>query len=144
MPLLRICILFLTLFLCMPTPPTDAADLYSQPPFTRDELNKLIDDLPRFRAWARANKQTVHPTLAPDGKPDFLYSPQAAAQAESLGWKAERFFCVMGRAAAAVAVIEQGPGITSDPPPDMPGVTPGEMRIVQDNLSTLLKAVTGR
>ena len=122
--------------------PLGAGDLYSQPPFDEAELTRLIGDLPRFRAWAKAGGQRIHPTVAPDGRADFSYSPQAAAHAESLGWNADRFFCVMGRAAAAVAVIEQGTDITTNRPPDMPEVTPEELRLVRENLSDLLRAVT--
>lgn len=131
---------FLTLAI-IAVSPLWAGDLYSQPPFDEAELTRLIADFPRFRAWAKAGGQRIHPTVAPDGRADFFYSPQAAAHAESLGWNARRFFCVMGRAAAAVAVIEQGTDITANRPPDMPEVTPGELRLVRENLSDLLRAV---
>ena len=121
-----------------------AADLYAQPPFTKAELTKFIDDLPRFRDWLRANKETAHPDLMPDDKPGFVYSAKAAAHAESLGWQAERFFCVMGRAAAAVAWIERGPAVKTAPPRDMPKVAPEEMEAVQENLTDLLRAASGK
>lgn len=121
--------------------PVSAGDLYRQPPFDKAELLRLIADLPRFRAWAKADGQKIHPTVTVEGKAGFFYSPRAAAQAESLGWNAERFFCVMGRAAAAVAVIEQGTDIMVNQPPDMPRVTPEELRLVRENLSDLLRAV---
>lgn len=121
--------------------PLRAGDVYQQPPFGETELLQLIADLPRFRAWAKAGGQNLHPTVTAEGKADFSYSPQAAAHAESLGWNAERFFCVMGRAAAAVAVIEQGADIMVNPPPDMPRIAPEELRLVRENLSDLLRAV---
>lgn len=58
-----------------------------------------------------------------------------------LGWEPERFFCVMGRAAAALAIIEQGQEITDRLPADMPEVAPEELDLVQDRLPALLRAV---
>lgn len=129
--------LILTLLLAVPS---FAGELYDQPPFTPAELDKLIDDLPRFRAWVKANGEKVHPVLATSGKPSFLYSPKTAAQVEQLGWEPGRFFCVMGRAAAALAIIEQGADLTSSPPADMPRVSPAEMDAVRHNLTGLLQA----
>ncbi|MEG1610532.1 MAG: hypothetical protein RR317_05055 [Bilophila sp.] len=129
----------LLLALIVVTPAT-AEELYEQPPFTPTELNKLIDDLPRFRTWVKVNKEKAHPILTA-GKPDFLYSPQAAQEVQRLGWEPRRFFCVMGRAAAALAIIEQGTELTNEPPADMPRVRPAEMDAVRRNLTSLLQAV---
>lgn len=122
------------------TVPSFAGELYDQPPFTPAELDRLIDDLPRFRAWVKANGEKVHPVLTASGKPDFLYSPKTAAHVEQLEWEPRRFFCVMGRAAAALAIIEQGTELTSSPPADMPRVSSAEMNAVRNNLTGLLQA----
>lgn len=118
-----------------------AAELYDQPPFTSDELLKLVHDLPRFRTWLAVHHETAHPVLSASGKPGFLYSPQAAQEAARLGWKPERFFCVMGRAAAALAIIEQGTAITAAPPPEMPPVQAEELESVRIHLASLLQAI---
>ena len=119
--------------------PLQAETLYGQPPFTETELNELVAALPRFRAWVSANGEAPHPALNADGEPDFLYSPKAAAYLQSMGWKPERFFCVMGRAAAAVAIIQQGNAITTRPPADMPNVSPAELEAVRKHLPAILQ-----
>ena len=121
--------------------PSRAADLYAQPRVTAAELDRLIDDLPQFRDWLRANGETAHPVLTPDGRPGFLYSPRTADHVGQLGWEPERFFCVMGRAAAALAIIEQGQEIRDRLLADMPEVAPEELDLVQDRLPALLRAV---
>ena len=99
-------LLLLTVF------PTSAETLYNQPPFSEKELNQFIADLPRFRAWIKTNKEKAHPIVNEAGEPDFLYSENAAGHIKAAGWKPERFFCIMGRAAAAVAIIQHGDAIT--------------------------------
>lgn len=121
--------------------PAIAETLYNQPPFTEKELNQFIDDLPRFREWVRASKENAHPVLDESGAPDFLYSKNAAGYIAAAGWKPERFFCIMGRSAAAVALIQQGDAIAKNPPMEMPNVSDDELDIVRRNLPTLLKAV---
>ncbi len=121
--------------------PSLADGLYQQPPFTETELNQFIDTLPRFREWVKANKEKTHPIVNDNGEPDILYSEAAAETVRAAGWKPERFFCVMGRAAAAVAIIQQGNAITKTPPIDMPNVSDDELDLVRRHLPTLLKAV---
>ena len=75
------------------------------------------------------------------GEPDF-YSKNAAGYIEVAGWKPERFFCIMGRAAAAVAIIQQGDAITKEPPVEMPNVSDDELDVVRRNLPGLLKAIS--
>ena len=70
----------------------------------------------------------------------MLYSDAAAETVRNAGWKPERFFCVMGRSAAAVAIIQQGEAIIKTPPVDMPNVSDDELDIVRRNLPSLLKA----
>ena len=120
--------------------PALAAGLYQQPPFTETELNQFIDTLPRFREWVKANKEKAHPIVNDNGEPDMLYSDAAAETVRNAGWKPERFFCVMGRSAAAVAIIQQGEAIIKTPPVDMPNVSDDELDIVRRNLPSLLKA----
>ena len=121
--------------------PVLAESLYQQPPFTEAELNQFIDTLPRFREWVKAHKEKTYPIVNASGEPDMLYSDAAAETVRAAGWKPERFFCVMGRSAAAVAIIQQGEAITKTPPIDMPNVSDDELDIVRRNLPSLLKAV---
>ena len=88
------------LLLLLTVLPASAETLYNQPPFSEKELNQFIADLPRFRAWIKTNKEKAHPIVNEAGEPDFLYSKNAAGYIEAAGWKPERFFCIMGRAAA--------------------------------------------
>ena len=103
------------LLLLLTVLPASAETLYNHPPFSEKELNQFIADLPRFRAWIKTNKEKAHPIVNEAGEPDFLYSKNAAGYIEAAGWKPERFFCIMGRAAAAVAIIQQGDAITKEP-----------------------------
>lgn len=92
------------------------------------ELIGFLEILPRFRAWAKENKEEAHPVLR-NGKADFLYSPQAAAWVESQGWNPLRFFSVMGRMAAALVIVEEGNDMSGTRPRDMPGVTEEELAL---------------
>ena len=130
------------LLLLLTVLPASAETLYNQPPFSEKELNQFIADLPRFRAWIKTNKEKAHPIVNEAGEPDFLYSKNAAGYIEAAGWKPERFFCIMGRAAAAVAIIQQGDAITKEPPIEMPNVSDDELDVVRRNLPGLLKAIS--
>ena len=110
------------LLLLLTVLPASAETLYNQPPFSEKELSQFIADLPRFRAWIKTNN--------------------AAGYIEAAGWKPERFFCIMGRAAAAVAIIQQGDAITKEPPVEMPNVSDDELDVVRRNLPGLLKAIS--
>mgnify|MGYP006946971997 CR=1 FL=1 len=121
------------LLLLLTVLPASAETLYNQPPFSEKELNQFIADLPRFRAWIKTNKEKAHPIVNEAGEPDFLYSKNAAGYIEAAGWKPERFFCIMGRAAAAV---------TKEPPVEMPNVSDDELDVVRRNLPGLLKAIS--
>ena len=122
------------LLLLLTVLPASAETLYNQPPFSEKELSQFIADLPRFRAWIKTNKEKAHPIVNEAGEPDFLYSKNAAGYIEAAGWKPERFFCIMGRAAAAVAIIQQGDAITKEPPVEMPNVSDDELDVVRRNL----------
>lgn len=112
-----------------------------QPPVTDKELLNFLETLPQFRAWAKANNEEAHPTLN-NGKADFMYSPQAAAWVQQHGWDPVRFFCVMGRMAAALAIVEEGNDMTGVRSKDMPEVTEGELALARRHLGTMLKVST--
>ena len=141
------------LLLLLTVLPASAETLYNQPPFSEKELSQFIADLPRFRAWIKTNKEKAHPIVNEAGEPDFLYSKNAAGYIEAAGWKPERFFCIMGRAAgsttlttssasSAVAITQQGDAITKEPPVEMPNVSDDELDVVRRNLPGLLKAIS--
>ncbi len=116
-----------------------AATVYDrQPPVTDKELLSFLDILPHFRAWAKAGNEEAHPVLR-NGKADFMYSPKAAAWVQEQGWNPVRFFCVMGRMAAALAIVEEGNDMTGVRSSDMPEVTEGELALVRRHLGTMLK-----
>lgn len=109
-----------------------------QPPVTDKELLSFLEVLPSFRTWAKTNNEEAHPTLT-NGKPDFMYSPQAAAWVQQQGWDPVRFFCVMGRMAAALAIVEEGNDMNGVRSKDMPEVTEGELALARRHLGTMLK-----
>ena len=126
----------LFLALCMlALPLTASADFYDQPILTEAELLKFIDDMPNYLQWARQNKEQSHPSLDKQGRPSFSYSAKAATKVTELGWKAERFFCVMGRTAAALALGGHKPGL--DKPVDMPMISPKELTLVRRHMDKL-------
>lgn len=118
-----------------------AGSVYSnQPEFTEKELLRFAEALPQFRAWARAQGEKAHPSVR-SGQPDFTYSRAAADWVVQHGWDEQRFFCVMGRAAAALATVtsadDKGKAAKHK---DMPSVTQNELSLVQKHLGELLKA----
>lgn len=143
-PMACIC---LALFLLTAPHAHAAGGFYDQPPFDGAELSRFIDDFPRFRDWAKRAPdlgEAPHPAVDANGQPGFAYSANAAAEVERMGWKPERFFCLMGRSAAALAVIEEGDALTgANRPADMPLVTDAETELVRRQLSSLLRAVLG-
>ncbi|WP_300127752.1 hypothetical protein [Desulfovibrio sp.] len=120
-------------------PGAATANVYAgQPAVTEKELLAFADLLPQFRAWARAGQEEAHPVVR-DGKADFLYSPNAAAWVTAKGWQPARFFCVMGRLAAALVIVEEGNDMGSRPA-DMPSVTNEELALTRRHIGTLLTA----
>jgi hypothetical protein len=116
--------------------------VYEQPPFTEKELSNFVDTLPAFLRRAREDGMTAHPAVNAAGKPDFLYDPEAAAEAQRLGWEPARFFCLMGRTAAALYLVEENADLPDKLPGDMPSVTRDEMALVRKHLASLLRAGT--
>ena len=110
-----------------------------QPPVTDKELLDFLDLLPQFRSWAKNNNEEAHPILR-NGKADFLYSPKAAAWVQEHKWNPVRFFCVMGRMAAALSIVEEGNDMTGARSKDMPAVSEGELALARRHLGTMLKA----
>ena len=116
-----------------------AANVYAgQPAVTEKELLAFAEVLPRFRAWARDGHEEAHPVVRA-GKADFLYSPQAAEWVTAQGWQPARFFCVMGRLAAALVIVEEGNDMGTRPA-DMPSVSPEELALTRRHLGILLTA----
>lgn len=111
-----------------------------QPPITDKELVSFMEILPHFRAWAMSSGEEAHPTVTKDGKADFVYSRKAADWVKARGWDPVRFFCVMGRAAAALAIVEEGNDMVTKKPTDMPTVTEAELDLVRRHLASLLRA----
>lgn len=108
-------------------------------PTSAQELDSFLGVLPRFRAWARENGEQVHPALK-NGKADFVYSRKAAAWVREHGWQPKRFFCVMGRMAAAMVIVEEGNDLGATRPSDMPNITQSELDLARKNLGSLLRA----
>lgn len=111
-----------------------------QPEFTEQELMRFAKLLPDFRKWCHAQGEKAHPAVR-KGKADFVYSEAAAGWARSHGWDDRRFFCVMGRSAAALATImaeedKKKPAHYKD----MPKVSQKELDLVRLHLGELLKA----
>lgn len=124
----------------VPKKPALALTVYdNQPPVTDKELIDFLEILPRFRAWAKENKEEAHPVLR-NGKADFLYSPQAAEWVRAQGWDPLRFFSVMGRMAAALVIVEEGNDMSGTRPRDMPSVTEEELTLARRHLGAMLKA----
>lgn len=112
----------------------------NQPPMTEKEIYAFVELLPRFRKWARQNGEDAHPVLSKDGKPDFQYSTRAANWVEQHNFSAPRFFCVMGRLAAGLVIVEEGNDYKGTRPADMPAVAPQELSLVRKHLGELLTA----
>ena len=124
-----------------PAPSSSASvNVYDkQPPVTDKELLDFLELLPQFRTWAKGNNEEAHPILR-NGKADFLYSPAAAAWVQEHKWNPVRFFCVMGRMAAALSIVEEGNDMTGARSKDMPAVSEGELALARRHLGTMLKA----
>ena len=69
-----------------------------------------------------------------------MYSPNAAAWVQEHKWNPVRFFCVMGRMAAALSIVEEGNDMSGSRSKDMPEVSDGELALARRHLGTMLKA----
>lgn len=119
--------------------PHTAVSVYDrQPPVTEKEVVSFVDLLPRFRQWTRDNREEAHPVRR-KGKADFLYSSEAAAWVKKEGWDPRRFFCVMGRMAAAVTILAEGNDMPARPG-DMPAVSKSELDLARVHMGSLLRA----
>lgn len=114
-----------------------------QPPVTEAELGQFINLLPRFRAWARQNREDAHPIVNAKGDADFLYSPKAAQWVGGNKINPARFFCIMGRMATCLVIIEEGNDLKEGRPRDMPAVDPAEVELARRHLGELLTAGGG-
>lgn len=124
-----------------PLQPAKGATVYTnQPPVTEKEISSFIEVLPRFRVWARKNGEEAHPIVSSNGQPDFLYSDNAAKWVSSQNFDPPRFFCIMGRLAAGLVVVEEGNDIKGTRPADMPSVDPAEISLIRKHLGELLSA----
>lgn len=111
-----------------------------QAPVTEAELKAFIVLLPRFRLWARRNHEEAHPIVNRQGQADFLYSAKAAQWVKDNNFNPVRFFCVMGRMAACLVIIEEGNDLQSNRPGDMPQVDQTEINLARRHLGELLTA----
>ena len=121
--------------------PAEEKTVYdNQPPVTEREINAFVAILPSFRAWARQNGENAHPTLNSNGKPDFLYSVNAAKWVREHEFDPPRFFCIMGRMAAGMVIVEEGNDFKGTRPVDMPSVDKDELGLVRKHMKSLLRA----
>lgn len=112
----------------------------NQPAITESEVKAFASLLPTFRAWARKNGENAHPVLNNAGQPDFIYSRNAASWVKAHKFDPSRFFCIMGRMAAGVVIVEEGNDFQGTRPADMPAVAPEELTLVRKHLGLLLHA----
>lgn len=119
--------------------PRSTVNVYeNQPDFTEEELLRFIRHLPDFRTWMHQQGEKAYPVVK-KGKPDFYYSPAAAEWVEYRSWDARRFFCVMGRSAAALVLVSEGEQ-AKKLYRDMPKPSKAECELVQKHMGELLKA----
>lgn len=111
----------------------------NQPPVSEKELLAFLDMLPRFREWSRQKHESARPAVRA-GKADFAYSAAVEQWVREQKWDPRRFFCVMGRMAAALAIVEEGNDMRDSRPKDMPEVTQAELALARKHLGSLLKA----
>lgn len=119
---------------------TAHASFYDQASFSEQELLRFIEVLPSYREWARAEREFAHPSLDAQGKASFVYSKKVERKLQELNWSPQRFFILMGRSAAALAIIEN-PELAQDKrPAEMPQVRPEEMELIKKHKNALIKA----
>ena len=109
-----------------------------QPVITDKELDRFLEILPQFRDWCRKNNENPRPVVR-DDRADFAYSKQAADWVSARAWRPERFFCVMGRLATALVIVEEGNDMARSR--DMPDVPNEDIELARRHLGTILKAL---
>lgn len=117
-----------------------AAVYDQQAPFSEQELVQFMELLPQFRQWVKTARADVHPSVDAHKRADFSYDAQAARWVQERGWDPVRFFCVMGRSAAALALVEAGGTLSGPRPASMPEVAESELLLVRRHLGSLLRA----
>lgn len=110
----------------------------NQPPVTEKEFAPFLELLPKFRVWASKNGEEAHPIVTDNGEPDFVYSAKTARWVSSNNFEPSRFFCIMGRLAAGLVIVEEGNDYKGTRPADMPPVDPQEISLVRRHLGELL------
>lgn len=121
-------------------PETGATVYDRQPPVTEAEILSFVRLLPQFRAWAIQQGEEAHPIVAADGQPDFTYSSRASTWLQSHNFNSRRFFCIMGRMAAGMVIVEEGNDFRGTRPKDMPEVSEEELELVRRHMGELLNA----
>lgn len=112
----------------------------SQPDVTEKELMIFLALLPEFRNWAKQNNEDAHPVLSKDGNPDFFFSGKTAKWIKDHNINPARFFCIMGKMAAALVIVEEGNDFKGTRPKDMPAVSQKELDLARNHLGELLSA----
>jgi hypothetical protein len=116
------------------------ASVYDKQPVIADkELERFLEILPQFRDWCRKNNENPRPVVR-DDKADFAYSKQAADWVNARAWRPERFFCVMGRLATALIIVEEGNDM-AERSRDMPDVPNEDIELTRRHLGSILKAL---
>lgn len=119
---------------------TGATVYDKQPPVTEAEILLFISLLPQFRTWAAQQGEEAHPVVSPNGQPDFTYSSNASAWVQKHNFNSRRFFCILGRMAAGMVIVEEGNDFKGTRPKDMPEVSPEELELVRRHMGELLNA----
>ena len=77
-----------------------------RPPFSETELEKFLEDWPRFTEWADERGRSLESISSPSMLMGAALSFDAGSFLESRGWEPERFYYVAGRSWMAVLVLE--------------------------------------
>ncbi len=86
-------------------------------PFTASELDRFLEDWPRFAAWAEERGEALDSVSDPSAFMRALAGMEADSFLRSRGWEPERFFYVAGHTWMALLTVEaeaQAPEMTAD------------------------------
>ncbi len=78
----------------------------AEAPFTARELDKFLDDWPRFVQWAEERGRSLDALSGPAAIFSVLPGYDGGAFLRGLGWEPERFYYVSAHAWMALLVIE--------------------------------------